>query len=134
MPTNAVTANIGSAYTVTTNDNGSVLFLGDASSSRAAVKTIQFVPNAGFQGTGFTVCARVYGPQPDKNAVPFNPIPYRRVQLAGLASDRAIVSDTLPATGFIIEVPCNGLVVALVTSATAGTGTLYQWNSVGSPT
>lgn len=134
MPTNASTANIGSAYPLTPADNGSILFLGDGSSSRTATKTIQFVPGPGFTGTGFTVVARIYGPSPDKNAVVFNPIPYRRVQLAGLASDRAIVSDTLPATGFIVEVPCNGLVVALVASVTGGSGVLYQWNSVGSPT
>ncbi len=135
MTLNARPANIGKSYQITNSDNGAILFLGDASSSRTSVKTIQFVPaQTGFTGDGFTVCARVYGPGPDSNGVPFNPIPYRRVQLAGAASDRTVVSAQLPATGFIIEVPLNGQTCAITVSALTGSGWLYSWDSVGSAT
>lgn len=137
MPTNAVTRNVGMDYSVTSVDNGNILFLGDASSSRTSVKTIQFIPGPGYvadPGTGWTVVARTYGPAADKAGVPFNPIPYRRVQLAGMASDRAVVSDVLNPAGFIIEVPLNGQTCAIIASCASGTGLLLQWNVVGSAT
>ncbi len=134
MPTNATPANIGKAYQVTTADNGATLFLGDASSSRTSVKTIHWVPDGGVIGDGFTVVARIYGPTVDTNGTSFLPIPYRRVNLAGAASDRALVSDTLPMEGFLIEVPANGQTIAIIPSVTFGGGWLYTWDSVGSPT
>lgn len=134
MPTNARLANIGKDYTITADDNAKILFLGDASSSRTSVKTIMWVPGLTFAGAGFSVVGRIYGPAPDKAGVTMVPLPYRRVNLAGVASDRAVVSDSLPAAGFLIEVPANGQTLALVVSCTAGTGQLYNWDSVGSPT
>lgn len=137
MPTNATPRNVGLDYTVTSTDNGNIIFLGDASSSRTSVKTIQWVPSPGYTpdpGTGWTVVARTYGPAADKAGVTFNPIPYRRVQLAGVASDRAIVSDVLNPAGFIIEVPLNGQTCAIIASCASGQGLLLQWNVVGSAT
>lgn len=137
MPTNATTANVGKEYNLTTADNGAILFLGNASSSRTAVKTIQWVPGPTYApdpGTGWTVVGRIFGPGPDRAGVPFNPIPYRRVQLSGVASDRAVVSDALPPTGFIIEVPSNGQTIGIIATCSAGIGTLFNWDVTGSPT
>lgn len=135
MPTNATVINVGKAYYLRANDdNGKTLFFGDASSSRTSVKTVQWVPDADTTGDGFSLVARIYGPKVDANGTPFNPIPYRRVQLAGVASDRGLVSDTLPIEGFLIEVPANGQTIALVASVTFGNGWLYNWDSVGSAT
>ena len=134
MPTNATVANVGKAYRLTTADNGATLALGDASSSRTSVKTIHWVPDADVVGDGFSLVARIYGTQPDTNGTAFLPIPYRRVNLAGLASDRALVSDTLPMDGFLIEVPANGQTIALVVSCTFGAGCLYNWDSSWSAT
>ena len=134
MPTNATVANVGKAYRLTTADNGATLALGDASSSRTSVKTIHWVPDADMVGDGFSVVSRAYGNQVDTNGTPFLPVPYRRVNLAGLASDRALVADILPAEGFLIEVPANGQTVAIVASCTFGAGWLYNWDSSGSAT
>ncbi len=135
MPTNATPRNIGKAAYLTANDdNGKTLFLGDASSSRVSVKTIQWVPDLGATGDGFSLVARIYGPQVDTNGTPFTPVPYRRVTLNGSASDRGIVSDTLPMGGFLIEAPGNGQTFALVVSLTSGGGWLYNWDSSGPAT
>lgn len=138
MPTNANgQSTIGKDYKITTADNGQILFLGDASSSRTAVKTIQFVAGPGYTpdgGTGWTVVARTYGPAADKAGVPFLPIPYRRVNLAGVASDRTVVSDALNPAGFLIEVPLNGQTCAIIASCATGTGLLLSWDAVGSAT
>ena len=134
MPTNASPANVGKAYYVTPSDNGATLFLGDASSSRTSVKTIHWVPTLPITGNGFSVVARIYGPQTDKNGTPFLPVPYRRVNLQGVASDRALVSASLPIEGFLIEVPANGQTIAIVVSCTSGGGWLYSWDAVGSAT
>jgi hypothetical protein len=117
------------------DDNGKTLFLGDASSSRTSVKTIQWVPDPGTTGDGFSLVGRIYSrSEADTNGTPFLPIPYRRVNLSGSASDRGLVSDTLPVDGFLIEVPANGQTLALVVSVTSGGGWLYNWDSVGSAT
>jgi hypothetical protein len=135
MPTNATPINIGKAYYLRANDdNGKTLFFGDASSSRTSVKTVQWVPDLGTVGDGFSLVSRIYGPQVDTNGTAFTPIPYRRVALSGSASDRGLVSDTLPVDGFLIEVPANGQTLALVVSVTSGGGWLYSWDAVGSAT
>ncbi len=135
MPTNAVPINIGKAYNLSAvNDNGAILFMGDASPSRTSVKTVMWVPDLGVVGDGFTLVARIYGPQTDTNGTAFVPIPYRRVNLSGVASDRALVSDTLPVTGFLIEVPANAQTIAIIPAVTSGGGWLYHWDAVGSAT
>lgn len=134
MPTNATPANIGKAYPLSTADNGMTLFLGDASSSRTSVKTIMWVPDLGTTGNGFALVARIYGTQVDTQGTPFVSIPYRRVNLAGVASDRALVAGSLPMEGFLIEVPANGQTIAIIPSVTSGGGWLYHWDSVGSAT
>ncbi len=134
MPTNATAKPIGSEYLITPDDNGQTLFLGDASSSRTAVKTIHWFPLPGFVGNGFSVVARIYSPRADANGVPWLPIPYRRVNLSGAASDRAVVSDSLPANGFLIEVPANAQSISIVVDCQSGSGYLYHWNAVGSAT
>lgn len=139
MPTNATPRNIGTTYELTTDDNGMTLFLGDASPSRTSVMTIQWVPTLPVVGDGFSLVARIYGNggptnSPDANATPFLPIPYRRINLAGVASDRAVVSATLPMEGFIIEVPANGQQLSIIPSITSGSGWLYHWSTMGSPT
>ena len=134
MPTNATPINIGKAYPLTPADNGKTLGLGDASSSRTSVKTIHWVPTLPIVGDGFTVVARIYGPTPDTQGTPFLPIPYRRVNLAGVPQDRAVVSDTLPIEGFLIEVPANGQTIAIIPSVTSGGGWLYNWDLTGSAT
>ena len=128
------TPNVGKAYPVTTDDNGETLQLGDASSSRTSAKTIYWVADLPVIGDGFVIVARPCGPAPDKDGAPFVPIPYRRINLAGTASDRAITSTSLPIEGFLIEVPATGLAIGIIPSLTVGGGTLYSWDSVGSST
>lgn len=132
MPTNA-TASISRDYKVTTADHGENIGLGDAHDGRTSVWFIQFVPDANWQG-GFGVLGRAYGPPANTDSAPFVPIPYRRVNLAGQASDRALVADALNNESFIIEIPANGLHISLLCACSAGTGKLYSWPLSGSPT
>lgn len=125
-------ANAGREYRVTTSDNGKFLFLGNASDGRTGTFVVQFVPDASFAGS-FGVTARVYGKPASDNGVAFVSIPYRRVNLAGIASDRTLVAAVLT-DSFIIEVPSSGVVLALLCECTAGFGTLYSWPLNGSPT
>lgn len=125
-------ANAGREYRVTTADNGKFLFLGNASDGRTGTFVVQFVPEAGFAGS-FGVTARIYGKPASDNGVAFQSISYRRVALAGVASDRTLVSAILP-DSFLIEVPSSGVVLTLLCECTAGIGTLYSWPLNGSPT
>jgi hypothetical protein len=125
-------ANAGREYRVTPNDHGSILYLGNASDGRTGTFVIQWVPDNSFSGS-FAVVARVYGKPASDNGVPFNPVPYRRVTLANVASDRTLVADAL-ATSFLIEVPSNGIAVGLLCACTDGFGTLYSWDLNGPAT
>jgi hypothetical protein len=132
MPSNA-TPRISREEKVTVADHGENLSLGDAHDGRTSVWFVQFVPDANWQG-GFGVLGRAYGNPANVDSVAFVPIPYRRVNLAGAASDRALVSAALNNTSFIIEIPANGLHVSLLTACSAGSGKLYSWPLSGSPT
>ena len=118
-------ANAGREYPVRVADHGKIIFLGNASDGRVGTFTIEFVPDASWSGT-FAVLGRVYGKPASDNGVGFSPIPYRRICLNNVASDRAIVSDVL--TGhFIIEVPASGLAIGLLASVQASGGVVYNW-------
>lgn len=127
-----VLANAGREYRVTTADNGKFLYLGNASDGRTGTFVIQWVPDGSFVGS-FGVTARVYGKPASDNGVAFQSIPYRRVSLAGVASDRTLVAAVLT-DAFLIEVPSSGVALALLCECTAGFGTLYSWPLNGSPT
>lgn len=73
---------------------------------------IQFKPNANWNGS-FVVAGRLLGTAADNANMPFVPIPYRRVMLADIAQDYAMVVDTITGSA-LIEVPANGLSICLV--------------------
>ena len=125
-------ANAGREYRVSTADHGKFLYLGNASDGRTGTFVVQWVPDASFAGS-FGVVARIYGKPASDNGVAFISVPYRRVNLAGVASDRTLVSAVL-ADSFLIEVPSSGVALALLCDCTAGFGTLYSWPLNGSPT
>lgn len=133
MPTGASPLNLGRAANLSlTENNGGIYTLGNGNDGRTSVMTIQFATNQNWQGT-ISVLGRIYGPPANADNVGFLPIPYRRVILGPTASDRALVSD--PLTGaFLIEVPANGITVALSIGTTAGFGRLYSWPLFGSAT
>lgn len=118
-------ANAGREYFIKDNDHGIVLPLGNASDGRVGTFVLQFVPDQSWLG-GMQVVARIYGKPASDNGVAYQTIPYRRVALNGVASDRALVSDTLTGA-FIIEVPSNGLAIGVIPAVTAGFGVLYNW-------
>jgi hypothetical protein len=122
-------ANAGREYAVTVADHGKIIFLGDASpGARVATMFIQFVPSQSFTGT-FAVVARAFGKPASDNGVSFIDYPFRRVVVAGVASDRTITTNTATplADAFVVEVPANGVVIGLLTACTAGGGVLYSW-------
>lgn len=118
-------------YTVTTADNSSLLEIGPAGTTQSvAVFVVQFNPSLTWAGS-FVVKGRTLGTAADALNMPFDALPYRRVSLAHNASDYAIVSD--PITGAaIIQIPANGLSIALQVVCTAGSCNLTSWDLQGS--
>jgi hypothetical protein len=92
---------------------------------------IQFKPSLGFNGS-FAVVARAMGPAANEHDAPFIPVPYRRINVANVASDYALVSDPITTTA-LIQVPSNGLCVALECAApTQGQCEVMSWDLQGS--
>ncbi len=118
-------SNAGREYEVTATDDGKILYFGNACDGRVGTYVIQFVPDENWTGS-FGVLARAYGSPASDNGVAFQSIPYRRVSLNGMASDRALSADPL-ASSFIIEVPANGLAIGLLVGVCGGGGVLYSW-------
>lgn len=117
-------------YTITAADNGLILDLGPAATqSNVGTFTLQFQPDitSDFQAI---VMGVIYGHASNNANVAFVPVPYRRISLADVASDYALVKD--PITGAaLIQVPANGLSVGLLVACTKGTCTLVSWDMNG---
>lgn len=106
---------------VTVANNGDILDLGPAGTGgTVATYMIQFVASLNFIGQ-FGVMGRLYGtPSVDVAGSQFASIPYRRVNVNGLASDYDMVTDVITGSG-IIQVPANGLDVGLLVAISQGT-------------
>ena len=128
-------ANAGREYRVSTTDHGKFLYLGNASDGRTGTMAVQWVPDASFTGS-FAVTARMHGKPASDNGVAFVDYPFRRVVLNNVASDRAVTTNTATplVNSFIIEVPSNGVALAMLCSCTAGFGYLYSWPLTGPAT
>lgn len=97
------------------------LEIGGAGTIANGSKVIHIITDGDFDGS-ISVEGKVVG-APDST---YEPIPYRRRNLAGTASDDTVVSAAITDDA-LIEVNCTGLEVALVTSSmTAGEAVVYH--------
>ncbi len=104
--------------------SGRFAVLGNVSAVEGGHWRVQFYPDDLFSGS-LTPVGRSAGKDAHDADVGFGTVPYRRVQMNGVASDRAIVSDGNPiATDFIIEVPASGLSIALLIDVSVAGGLL----------
>lgn len=117
-------------YVITPADNSYILDMGPGgTSSSVATMVIQFNPS-GDSDYQVIVMGKVWGEAARLLNVPFVPIPYRRVTLANVASDYAIVSA--PVTGAsLIQVPANWA-IGLAVITTVGTCQVASWPLQGS--
>lgn len=122
-------------YRITTADNGNFPTLGEASDSDVGVWHVAFYPDEDFVGT-LEVVGRSQGKGPHDDAAGFGHVAFRRVQLAGMASDYELVQTSAVVvplnTDFLILVPAAGLSIALAVLCTQGAGTLYSKPLAGS--
>ena len=119
-------------FVATTEYDGDFVELGTgAADDEVGAVCIQFAPTIDFVGE-FIVMGRNRKSPAQSVTAPFLPIPYIRVNVANVASDRAISSATITTTG-MIEVPANGLSVAVLMSCSAGSCTLYLTRLAGTP-
>ena len=123
-------------YRVTPVDNGTFGVLGDISQTEVGMWRLHWVPDASFAGDGLAILGRA-APVDDSGGANFGTVPYRRVQVAGQASDLALVQTggvAVPITSdSIIYVPASGLTIAVEMGCTAGFGYLYSLPLIGHP-
>jgi hypothetical protein len=113
---------------ITASQSGQFVVLGNVSPSQVGTWRVQFVPDELWQGS-LTPMGRSAGKDAHDDSVGFATVPYRRVQLNGIASDYRLMTDAavLPiATDFTVLVPATGLAVAFLIECTAGSGVLYS--------
>lgn len=91
---------------------------------------IQFDPDNAWDGN-FVVMGRMTGVFADGADMPWVPVPYRRVTLADVASDYAMVSAAITGQALIL-VPSTGLTIALQCTYVAGTMEIASWDLQGS--
>lgn len=115
---------------VTTADTGNLLEIGPASTpSSVGTWIIEFDPSLDFAGS-FQVMGRVTGPEKTAGNSPIVPVPYRKINVGGVASDYSIAADTITAVG-IIQVPSNGLSISLLAQVGTGSCKIYSWDLQG---
>lgn len=113
---------------ITPSFNGDIQPLGPAGTpASVAVMMVQFAPSVDFVGS-FQVLAKAFGPGAE--TAPYLPVAYRRVNVAGAAADYAIVADNITSSG-IIQVPANGLIIALLVTCTVGQCQVYTLDLQG---
>ncbi len=100
-----------------------------ATSHGVGTFVIQFVMSVDFVGS-IAVLGRVFGVAAQEADAIFGPIPYRRVQVNGAASDYTIVSTAITQPG-IIQIPANGLAIGLGVSCSAGSCDVVSWDLMG---
>lgn len=109
------------SLTITAANNGQILDLGPGSSALSVgTFVIQFVPDVTCDYSAI-IMGRVFGGAAKDAGAPFQPIPYRRVVLANVASDYNIVTTTVSGAS-MIQVPANwavGLFIAITTGSCA---------------
>lgn len=111
-------------------DDGALVEFGPAgTNNQVGVMTLQL---KSLMGATFVaqVMGRVFGVAADEVDVPFVPIPYRIVSLNNVAQDYSIVSDQIT-TDATIQVPANGLSVAILFSCSFGSVIVSGWDMVG---
>ena len=100
-----------------------------ATSHGVGTMVIQFVMSENFVGS-IAVLGRVFGVAAQEADAMFGPIPYRRVQVNGAASDYTMVADAITQPG-IIQIPANGLAIGLGVSCSAGSCDVVSWDLMG---
>jgi hypothetical protein len=108
------------------------LELGPAGTTQqVSTMMIQFVPTNGFTGQ-FVVEGRLMGAAANDVDAPFGPIPYRRITLANVAQEYAMVADVIVGAA-TIQIPANGMDIALQMAPTsAGWCDILIWDLQGS--
>lgn len=126
-----VTVKAGSrSYVLTSAANGQLIELGPAGTTQS-VSTLMLQVNVDALWNGqFVVMGRTLGAAADAANVPFEPIPYRRVSLNNVAQEYAIVSDAVGGNA-ILQIPANGMSIALLVAASAGMAQLVMWDLQG---
>lgn len=118
---------------ITTGDNGALVTYGPGGTDKlVATVVMEFAPSLVplFAGS-LQVLGKICGPAGD--TAPFLPIRYRKINVAGTSGDRTLVDDPITSAG-IIEIPCNGLIVALLVTCTAGQCQVYTMDVQGPST
>lgn len=118
-------------FGITTTDSGDILDMGPAGTeSLVSTFVLQFITSGDFAGS-FAVLGRVFGQAAKDANAAFATVPYRRVNVNGVSSDYAIVSDLITGPG-IIQVPMNGMALGLQVTCTAGSCQVVSWDLQGS--
>lgn len=124
------------ATLITPMDNGNFKNFGPAGTpQQVSTFVLQFQPSLDFVGS-FQVFGRIGGVASSQPGIPAVgpaatlPIPYRKINVAGSASDYSLSIDPITSAG-LIQVPCNGMQLHLLVTCTAGSCGVYSWDMQG---
>lgn len=118
-------------FGVSTDDNGDFLEIGPAGTGLSGgVMAIQFVPSEGFVGE-FSIQGRLMGQAARDAGVAFMPIEYRPITINNVPKDFTIPTASTVTGPSLIQVPSNGVSVALLVSCSQGTCQIVSWDLQG---
>lgn len=111
-------------YVVTAADHEKYPTLGEPSPTAVGMWSVSFAPSDDWVGS-FQITARERGRGPGDDSAGFGGIGYIRVQLNMAAADYGLTNDLIQGHATIL-IPASGLSVALATTVTQGTCTIYS--------
>jgi hypothetical protein len=122
----------GPTFRVTTANNGDIVELGVGATGQVATLVIDFEPSLNWIGQ-FAVVGKSFGQAANPTAS-FKPVPYRLVNSANtagryemLGGDTSLISDSA-----CIQVPANGLSIALLVACSQGSMDINVYRMEGS--
>ena len=119
-------------YVVTTADHGNVICLGNAGNGEPGAWTVYIVPDEFWDGSFAVLGGNRFAVT---DGVGMVPVPYRRININGQASDYSLVgfdpTTALIQSTAIIQIPSSSLYVGLLASIGTGTCKIYYLGVTG---
>ncbi len=113
------------------DDNGDYLEIGPGGTAQTGgVLAIQFIPDGSFVGS-VIIMGKVMGTAAREANVQFMPVMYRPITINNVATDFSVPTAAAVTGPSTINVPSNGVSVALFVECTAGTCQVVSWNLQG---
>lgn len=116
----------GRCQSISSANHGDLFKLGNVSNEQdVGGWTITVIATSGDFSGGVYIVGRQSGTDAQSRSMPYLPVPFRQVCINNIAMSYSFDNALISASS-IVQVPANGLALALLVSCTSGTADVYS--------